>query len=384
MTVVARIETFRLPPRWLFLRVETDDGLVGWGEPVLEGQVATVEAAVHEMCERHVVGFDPARIEDIWQTLTRSGFYRGGPVLSSAVAGIDQALWDIAGKAVGLPVHHLLGGPVRARIPVYAWAYGETAAELAESVAARRDQGFSAVKLLASGRARPTESPAFLRAVVARAEATRAAVGDDGEFALDAHGRLSPALARQVLAAVAPSHPMFVEEVVVPELAATALRGIIASTTVPVAAGERAYSRWDFAPLLDAGLAVAQPDVSHAGGISECRRIAAQAEMYGATLAPHSPLGPLALAASLQLGAAVPNFLRQEVSLGMHYNLGGDLLDYLLDPEPFRILDGTIATPVGPGLGVDIDEAAVRRLAGTTADWAPQVWRHDDGSLAEW
>lgn len=384
MTTVSRVETFRLPPRWLFLRIETDDGLVGWGEPVLEGHVATLEASVHELADRHLIGRDATRVEDTWQVLTRSGFYRGGPVLASAVAGIDQALWDIVGKSVNRPVHALFGGPVRARIPVYAWVYGESAAEIADSVQGRQAQGFAAVKLLASGRARPSEPPAFVRAVAARAEAARAAVGEDGEFALDAHGRLSPALARQVLLAVAPTAPMFVEEPVVPELAASALPGLVASSVVPLAAGERAYSRWDFVPLLEAGLAVVQPDVSHAGGISECRRIAAQAEISGAALAPHCPIGPLALAASLQLGAMVPNFLRQEVPLGMHYNRGGDLLDYLLDPEPFRVQDGCITTPRGAGLGVDIDEAAVRRLAGSAADWAPELWRHEDGSLAEW
>jgi len=380
---ITRVETFLVPPRWLFLRLETDDGLVGWGEPVVEGRAATVAAAVEEL-RPQLLGADPRRIEDLWQQLTRGGFYRGGPILSSAIAGIDQALWDLAGKRLGVPVHELLGGPVRERARVYAWIGGGRPAEIAEHIALRLEQGFTAVKMNASPALTPIDTPAALHGVVERAATAREALGDERDLALDFHGRFSPVMARRVLPLLEPLLPIFVEEPVVPELAASELPALVASTSLPIATGERAYSRWDFAPLLAAGIAVAQPDVSHAGGISETRRIAAQAELRGASIAPHSPLGPIALAASLQVDFASPNFLIQEQSRGIHYNEGWDVLDYLVDTSVFDIVDGGIARLEGDGLGIRIDEQAVRRAAETGHDWHAPIWRHDDGSLAEW
>lgn len=378
---IARMETFRVAPRWLFLRLETDDGLVGWGEPIVEGRAATVQAALREI-EKQIVGIDPLRIEDAWQTLTRTSFYRGGPVFASVVAGIDQALWDIAGKYYGAPVHQLLGGAVRDSARVYAWVGGDNPSEIADQVHARLDQGFTAVKMNASGPLTAIDTAAQVSGIVERAVAAREALTESGDFALDFHGRFSPAMSRRVLPLLEPLLPLFVEEPVVPELAPTTLRSIIESTAIPIATGERAYSRWDFIPLFESGIAVAQPDVSHAGGISETRRIAAQAETYGVSLAPHSPLGPIALAASLQIDFATPNFLIQEQSRGIHYNDGWDVLDYLVDGSVFDIVDGRIARPLGPGLGIEVDEAAVR--AAHTHDWHAPVWRHADGSIAEW
>ncbi|MDM4761994.1 galactonate dehydratase [Galbitalea sp. SE-J8] len=380
---IARVETFLVPPRWLFLRIETDDGLVGWGEPVVEGRAATVAAAVREL-EPQLVGADPRRIEDLWQQLTRSGFYRGGPVFSSAIAGIDQALWDLAGKRLGVPVHELLGGAVRDRVRVYGWVAGDDPANVRDGVAARLAQGLTAVKMNASGPLTAIDSPAAVRGVVERAAAAREALGDDADFALDFHGRFSPAMARRTLPLLEPLLPLFVEEPVVPELAASALPAVTAATSIPIAAGERAYSRWDFAALFAAGIAVAQPDVSHAGGISETRRIAAQAETVGASLAPHCPLGPIALAACVQVDLASTNFLIQEQSRGIHYNSQWDVLDYLADTSVFDLVDGGIPRLEGPGLGIEVDEQAVRAAAERGHDWHAPIWRHVDGSLAEW
>lgn len=379
---ITRLETFLVPPRWLFLRVETDDGVVGWGEPVVEGRAETVRAAVHELGET-LVGADPLRIEDHWQRLWRGGFYRGGPILSSALAGIDQALWDIAGKVRGAPVHEMLGGPVRDRVRVYCWIGGDDPVEAGEQAARQVEAGLTAVKMNATGPFRFVETRAQVAAAVRRAEVVRAALGDERDLALDFHGRVSPPMAKRLMAALEEVAPLFVEEPVAPELSA-ALAPLVAASPIPVATGERAYSRWEFKPLLEAGVAVVQPDLSHAGGISEVRRIAALAETYGAALAPHCPLGPISLAASLQVAFATPNFLIQEQSLGIHYNVGSDLLDYLVDRSVFAFDGGRVARPTAPGLGIEVDERAVRAAAERGHRWRNPIWRDADGALTEW
>lgn len=379
---ITRLTTYQVPPRWVFLRVDTDEGVVGWGEPVVEGRADTVRAAVDELSD-YLVGEDPARIEDHWQVLTKGGFYRGGPVLSSAVSGIDQALWDIKGKALGVAVHELLGGAVRDRMRVYSWVAGDEPTAAAEHAAERRESGFSAVKMNATGRMRPLESRTEIRAAAERVEAVREALGPDNDVAVDFHGRAAPAVARQLCRELEPVHPLFVEEPVVPELSDQIGR-IAAGTTIPVATGERLYSRWDFRDVLSAGIAVAQPDLSHAGGISEGRRIAAMAETWGVSLAPHCPLGPIALAASLQVDFASPNALIQETSLGIHYNLGSDVLDYLVDTSVFSYADGFVDRLTRPGLGVEVDEKAVEEAAQRGHRWRNPVWRTEDGAFAEW
>ena len=379
---ITRVETFLVPPRWLFCRVETDEGVAGWGEPVVEGRAEVVRAAVDVLAE-YLLGQDPLRIQDHWQVLTKGGFYRGGPVLSSAVAGLDQALWDIAGKTYGAPVHALLGGPVRDRVRVYAWVGGDEPAELAEQITAQMEAGFTAVKMNAAGRVGPAATLAETAAVVARVAAARDVLGPDRDVAVDFHGRFTAANARRVLNELAPLHPLFVEEPVVPEHNHL-LPGLVATSPVPLATGERLYSRADFLAPLTAGIAVAQPDLSHAGGISEVHRIASLAETFGAHLAPHCPLGPIALAASLQVAFATPNFLIQEQSRGLHYNKDADLLSYVVDPEPFRFVDGYAPRGAAPGLGVTVDEAAVRAADRVGHAWRNPVWRHPDGSFAEW
>jgi galactonate dehydratase len=379
---ITRVETFLVPPRWLFCRIETDDGVVGWGEPVVEGRAELVRAAVGVFAE-YLIGADPLRITDHWQVLSRGGFYRDGPVLSSAVAGIDQALWDIAGKTYGAPVHGLLGGAVRDRVRVYAWVGGDEPAELADQIAAQVEAGFTAVKMNASGRMAPIAPPAEVEAVVRRAATAREALGPERDMAIDCHGRFTPATARRILPELAPLRPLFVEEPVLPEHGHV-LPALVAAAPVPVATGERIFSRAGFLPVLQAGVAVVQPDLSHAGGITEVMRIASLADTFGAHLAPHCPLGPIALAASLQVGFATPNLLIQEQSLGIHYNKDADLLSYVADPAPFRFVAGHARLTQLPGLGVTIDEAAVRAADRAGHRWRSPVWRHPDGSFAEW
>ncbi len=379
---IDRIETFLVPPRWLFCRVETDDGLVGWGEPVVEGRAEVVRAAVEVLAD-YLLGQDPLQIERHWQVLTKGGFYRGGPVLSSAVAGLDQALWDIAGKAYGAPVHALLGGPVRDKVRVYGWIGGDEPAELAEQAAAQLAAGMTAVKMNASGRLAPVPTAADVAGIVARAAAVREVLGGANDLAIDLHGRASYPAARIILPALAEVHPLLVEEPLLPEQGHR-LAELVAAAPVPVATGERLYHRSDFLPVLTAGVSIVQPDLSHAGGISEVRRIASLAETFGALLAPHCPLGPLSLAASLQVALATPNFLIQEQSIGIHYNARTELLDYLTDPTPLRIEAGHLARPTAPGLGITINEPEVRRANRTGHTWRNPLWHHDDGSFAEW
>jgi galactonate dehydratase len=378
---IVDVETFPVAPRWLFCKISTDEGVSGWGEATLEGRSATARTAVAELAEL-LVGQDPARIEDHWQTMTKAAFYRGGAVFASAVAGLDQALWDIAGKVLGVPVHQLLGGPVRERMRMYTWVGGDDPAEVRDAIAAQVEAGFTAVKMNASGRMSPLASAAELDAVLDRVAAARETLGPERDLALDFHGRVSYANAARLLPRLAAYHVLFAEEPLLPEHLGQ-LAHLIGP--VPLATGERLFHRAEFLPVLQTGIAVVQPDVSHAGGISEVRRIATLAEIFDVALAPHCPLGPIALAACLQVDFASPNAVIQEQSLGIHYNVGSDLLDYLVDTSVFAFEDGYLPRPTGPGLGIEVDETAVRAAAERGHDdWRTPTWRHPDGSFAEW
>lgn len=382
MPTISRIETFLVRPRWLFVRIETDDGIVGWGEATCEGRSETVRTAVEQLSEL-IIGAEALRIEDHWQVLTKASFYRGGAILASAVAGLDQALWDIAGKHWGAPVHQLLGGPVRDRIRIYGWVGGDEPSEVRDSIAQAVESGLTAVKMNASGRISPMASMSELDGVVSRVAAAREVLGDDRDVAVDFHGRFSLASARRVAPLLEPYRPFFLEEPTVPENQHL-LGRFVEATSTPVATGERLYNRQEFLPVLQAGAAVAQPDLSHAGGITEVRKIAALAETFDAFLAPHCPLGPLALASCLQVGFATQNHLIQEQSLGIHYNTDADLFDYLLDTAPLRHRDGYIERLTAPGLGIEIDEVAVRKAAESEHSWRGPVWRQPTGEFAEW
>ena len=376
-------ELYAVPPRWLFLRIETSDGLVGWGEPVVEGRTHTVRAAVEELMETYLLGKDPMRIEDHWQTMYRGGFYRGGPVLMSAIAGIDQALWDIKGKHYDAPVHELLGGRARDRVRVYQWIGGDRPSGVADAAREKVDAGFTALKMNATAEMQRVDNPAAVTEARERLAAVREAVGSEVDIGVDFHGRVTKPMAKRLAAALEEYEPFFLEEPVLPEHN-DALPEIAQHTSVPIATGERMYSRWDFKEVFEQGVVdVIQPDLSHAGGITEVHKIAAMAEAYDVAMAPHCPLGPVALAACLQVDAVAPNALIQEQSLDIHYNETSDVLDYLADPSVFDYEDGYVDLPDGPGLGVEIDEDHVRDVAGDV-DWHNPVWRHEDGAVAEW
>ncbi len=375
-------ELFKVAPRWLFLRLETDDGHVGWGEPIVEGRAETVRACVEELWT-YLDGKDPMRIEDIWQMLYRSGFYRGGPVLTSALSGIEQALWDIKGHYYGAPVYDLLGGKCRDKIRVYNWIGGDRPDAVYEDAKRHMANGFTAVKMNATEEMDYIDSHAKIDAVLARVAAVRDA-GPTLDIGIDFHGRVHKAMAKVLAHELEPFRLMFIEEPVLSENL-EALREIARHTTIPIATGERLFTRWDFKDLLASGYVdIIQPDLSHAGGILECKKIAAMAEAYDVAMAPHCPLGPIALASCFALDACTPNAVIQEQSLGIHYNVGNDLLDYLADPSEFSYSDGYVAIPDKPGLGITVNEEKVRELARTGHDWKNPVWRHADGAIAEW
>lgn len=367
------LETMHVKPRWLFLKVHTDEGIVGYGEPILEGRARTVEMAVRELGE-HLMGEDPLRIEHLWQTMYRGAFYRGGPILTSAISGVEEALWDILGKHLNVPVYQLLGGAVRERIRLYAHAGGATPEECAENALRRVREGFTALKTTPFGAVRIVDTLEVVKKAEARIRAMREAVGDKVDIAIDCHGRLSPVMAIRMAKALEPYHPMFLEEPCLPENVDTMVT-VARSTSIPIATGERLFTKWGFREVLEKQAAsILQPDLSHAGGIFECRKIAAMAEAYYAAVAPHCPLGPIALASCIQLDACTPNFLIQE-----HVTLGDGYLK-----EPFRLKNGYIDVPKKPGLGIELDEEALREKLFDGSWHTPILHHEDDGSLADW
>jgi galactonate dehydratase len=355
-------------PRWLFLKVHTNAGIVGLGEPITEGRALTCAEAVKEI-EPYLIGKDPRRVVHHWQAIYKHAFYRGGPILTSALSGIDQALWDIKGKALGVPVYELLGGPTRDRIRVY--AHGDRPEQLKAGVA----KGFTAFKTGPAKKrpARYIETPAAVQYAAEQFGELRRAVGNDVDIAIDFHGAISPATAKLLIKALEPYQPMFVEEPVncqEHDVMAEIARG----TFLPIATGERVFTKWGFREVLEKKAAtVLQPDLCHAGGITEVRLIAGMAEAFYATIAPHNPLGPISLAAGVQMAASIPNFLcHEQVSLGEGYI-----------KKPFTVRNGYLDLPTTPGLGIELDENALADKIGH--DWRnPEAYDADDGSAVDW
>ncbi len=380
---VISYELFQVPPRWLFLKLVTDEGLIGWGEPIIEGKAATVKVAVEELME-NIIGKDPMNIEDHWNTMYRGGFYRGGPILMSAIAGIDQALWDIKGKFYNAPVHQLLGGKARDTMRVYSWIGGDRPQDVSKAAKEMQDKGFTAVKMNATEELQYIDSFEKIDCVLERVAAVREAVGKSVGIGIDFHGRVHKPMAKVLAKELEVYHPMFIEEPALPENN-EALKEIAQHSSIPIATGERMFSRWQFKNLLmDGYVDIIQPDLSHAGGITECKKIISMAEAFDVAAAPHCPLGPIALAACLQVDATCHNAFIQEQSLKIHYNQGSDLLDYLADKSVFEYKNGFVKIPDGPGLGIEINEEVVKKMAATGHNWRNPLWRHEDGSVAEW
>lgn len=377
-------ELFQVPPRWLFLKVITDEGVVGWGEPLIEGSRQTVSQAVKELMEKFLLGSDPHRIEDNWQAMHRGSFYRGGPILMSAIAGIDQALWDIKGKTLDVPVYELLGGRTRDRIKVFRWIGGEKPADIASEARSMVDAGYDVLKMDAVERITHIDSPETMTHAVDRIEAVRTNIGDDVCLAVDFRGRTSKATAKQLARAIEPFQIMFIEEPTSPEKTAL-LPEIATHTNIPIATGDRLYTRWQFDRVLqDGAVDVVQPNISHVGGISEGRRIGVFAETRDAAIAFNCPHGPIGMAAAMQVASCIPNFLVLEHGFASDSDPTSDVYSYSLDDSLFEMRDGYMAVPDKPGLGIQIDEDAVRELSSEDTTWQNPLWRHEDGSIAGW
>lgn len=377
---IAQIEQFFPRRRMRLVKITTDNGLVGWGETTLEGKPKSTWAAVEELAE-YFVGKDPLRIEHHWQHVYRSAFFRGGSVLMSALSGIDQALWDIAGKYYNVPAYMLLGGAVRDRIRVYAhWGiHGQTDAALA-AARARLDmllaKGYTAFKTGPGGTWRAHEPPARIDAFVKDAYTMREWVGDQVELCFDFHGKMTPGLAIEVCGQLAGMRPMFVEEPI-PQENVDALKEVSDHVPFPIATGERLLSRWEFREIFEKqAVSYIQPDGSHAGGITELKKIANMAEVYYIHIMPHCAIGPVAFSACMQVDAVVPNFLVQEQ---VDEGLGEGLL-----VAPWQVVDGHIELPTQPGLGFDLIESEVEKTIEYTEELGGEYCYENDGSVADW
>lgn len=380
---ITDINTFLVRPRWCMVEIKTDEGITGWGEPVIEGKAATVRACVEEMKE-YLLGRDPSYIEDIWNLLYRAGFYRGGPILMSAMAGIDQALWDIKGKVLGVPAYVLMGGKCREKMKVYSWVGGDRPADVGAAARKKQQEGFRAVKMNGTEELQMIDSYEKLDAVLERVASIREACGKHFGIAIDFHGRVHKPMAKILAKKLEEFDPMFIEEPVLCEHMEE-FAEIARAVNIPIATGERLFTKYDYKRLFHAGgVSIIQPDLSHAGGLTEVRKIAAMAEAYDVALAPHCPLGPVALAACLQIDAVSYNAFIQEQSIGIHYNKDRSVLDYIANHEDFQFTDGYIQLPVRPGLGVEVHRALIVKENETPHSWKNPVWRHKDGSIAEW
>ena len=380
---IKSVNTYLVRPRWCIVEIVTDGDLVGYGEAVIEGKASTVSACVKEM-EEYLIGKDPLNIEDIWNVLYRGAFYRGGPIIMSAIAGIDQALWDIKGKFFGAPVYDLLGGKCRDKIKVYCWVGGDRPSDVALAAKEKKEQGFTAIKMNATEELQMVDSYDKIDAVLERVASIREACGKYFGIAVDFHGRVHKPMAKVLAKKLEEFDPMFIEEPVLCENMEE-FKEIARASNIPIATGERLFSKYDFKRLLTlGGVDIIQPDLSHAGGITEVRKISAMAEAYDVALAPHCPLGPIALSACLQVDAVSYNAFIQEQSMGIHYNVGKSVLDYVVNKEVFEFKNGWVDMPKGAGLGVELNKKLIIEENKTPHSWKNPVWRHADGSVAEW
>ncbi len=379
---ITGIKVYTVKPRWIFVKISTDEGIDGWGEMISGTKTDTVVAGAYELGKR-IIGRNPFEIERIWQELHRS-FFRGGPINGTIISGIEMALWDIKGKALNVPIYELLGGAARDRIMVYSWIGGDRPADVVREAIDRRDRGFKAIKMNATEELHYVDSFKKVQAVVERVKAIREAVGFDLNIGVDFHGRVHKPMAKVLAKELEPYKLMFLEEVILPENE-EAFREVANHTSTPLATGERLYTRWEFKNLLKEGaIDIIQPDIALCGGILETRKIAAMAEAFDVAVAPHAPYGPIALAATLQLDVCTPNVFIQEQSLGIHYNKGFDLLDFVKNKEIFQYKDGYLDIPTKPGLGIEIDEELVEKVSAEGLYWTNPSWKNYDGTIAEW
>ena len=381
---ITKIELINIKPRWMILKMYTDSDIIGLGEPVLEGHNKSVEAVVREF-EDYLIGKDPMQIENHVQALYKGGFYRGGPLMMSAISGIEQAMWDIKGKYYNCPVYEMLGGKCRDKIRMYthikatAIQGGNTVEDMVAIAKDRVSKGYTALKYSIIPPIHLIENPEQTMEHINRFAAVREAIGNKVDLAIDFHGRVTPANAPRFIELLKPYMPMFVEEPCLPENV-DCMVNIARSTTVPIAAGERLFGKYAYRELIEKqAVSVIQPDICHVGGIFEGRKIAAMAENYYMSVAPHNPLGPISLASCLQLDTCIPNFLVQEHPVT---DDGAELGNGILK-TPFEMKDGYIEISNKPGLGVELDDEALKERE-YDGKWTTPRQYYEDGSIAEW
>lgn len=379
---ITDVTVYEVKPRWIFVKLSTDEGVEGWGEMISGTKTETVVAGAREM-GKYLIGRDPFEIERLWQEMYKS-FFRGGPINGTIVSGMEMALWDIKGKYFGVPVYELLGGRARDRIKVYSWIGGDRPEDVAEQALDRRNRGFDAVKMNATEELHYIDSYDKIQAVADRVASIRAACGDGFGIAVDFHGRVHKPMAKVLAHALEPYKLMFLEEVVLPENEEY-FKEVAALSSTPLATGERLVSRWQYKNIFREGVVdIIQPDVAMVGGILEMKKIISMAEAFDMAAAPHAPYGPIALAATLQVDVCSSNVFIQEQSLGIHYNKGFDLLDFVKNKDVFQYENGFVKVPALPGLGLEIDEEKVREVSAQGLQWTNPKWRNYDGTMAEW
>lgn len=380
---ISNVEVFHIKPRWMLVKVSTDEGLVGWGEPTLEGRATIVEEAINVL-KKMIIGEDPGNIEHLFNVMYRGGFYRAGAVIYSAISGIEQALWDIKGKQLGVPVWKLLGGKCRDKIRMYAHILpgidDPSASDIEYWTNKRVNDGFTALKTVMLAPLKHIDTPAMIDTFVQRFAQMREIAGKNIDIAIDFHGRVSPSMAPLFCKALEPYYPMFIEEPVLPENVDSMVR-VAQKTTIPIATGERLFTTFGFREVVEKQAAqVLQPDICHCGGILQAFKIAAMGANYYCSVAPHNPLGPVALAACLQLDTCIPNFTAQEhPTMADGSDLGVGILK-----QPFEIKNGYIDVPTKPGLGIEVDEELVKEKSYDGKWMNPLLYHEDENSLAEW
>lgn len=346
---IEQVEVYHIQPRWMLVKVSTDEGISGWGEPTLEGKARVVEEAVKVFAEA-LIGEDPMKIEYLYNKMYRGGFYRGGAVLCSAISGIEQALWDIKGKKLGVPVWQLLGGKCRDKIRMYAHAVpfndNPNEEEIKYWIEKRVGDGFTALKTsMVAPPIRHIDTFGKVKEIVRKIACMRETAGEETDIAIDFHGRISE------------------------------------KSAIPIAAGERLFTTYGFREIIEKqAVQIVQPDICHCGGILQGLKIAAMAQNYYMSVALHNPLGPVALSACLQLDTCIMNFTAQEHPTHEEkWDLGAGLFK-----RPFEIKEGYIDVPTLPGLGFEMDEDMVRERKYDGKWTNPVLYFKDDNSMGEW
>lgn len=401
---ITNIEVFPVLPKSNYVKVSTDSGVSGWGEPVVEGRASSVAAAVMEL-KPQLLGKNPENIEDLFNLMYRGNFYQGGPVLTSAISGIEQALWDIKGKFHGMPVYQLIGGAAKEKQKVYAWVHGTTPEEVGKNAKIRLNQGYRFIKVCITEGMEWISTRDKIKHGADMLGGIRDAVGDQLEIGVDFHGRVHKTMALQLMKEIESYNVLFVEEPVLPWNEDDLIQ-LHRLSAIPIATGERLYTRWDFKRLFKTGAVdIIQPDVSHVGGIWELRKIAAMAESYDIAVAPHCPLGVIAFSSCLHLDIATPNAFIQEQIIGVHKAVNGGEFDiedrvetdnkqgyisgetHIVNAKGlFDFEDGFVKLPKNPGLGFEIDEKSLLEGANNSniKPWEQPIWRMDDGTITQW